>query len=245
MADQLEVRSWYLKFFLRWGPGFGRRDGGVWGALFLANENRLDWLWERAWFQLYWRQAYCVNAIPPTTTTLSSIYSLWHVFSSITFCCALFLSFFFFFLAFFPAPFFTWELNRRRAAHGSCNHAHHFETFIFAVREKIGRKELRSHSQRAFSSVWFDTLSMPGFMPLRVMWLSSSLWHWGHFTTSTHGYNHPMRKCFLCADGEGYFVYADWSTKFLLLFCLAECSTDRDTKHCLGKADLAPFERAF
>lgn len=135
MVDQLEVRSWYLKFFLCWGPGFGRREGGVRRALFLANENRLDWLWERAWFQLYWRQAYCVNAIPPTTTTLSSIYSLWHVFSNITFCCALFLSFFFKHF-FFPIPFFTWELNGRRAAHGSCNHAHHFETFIFVVREK-------------------------------------------------------------------------------------------------------------
>lgn len=54
-----------------------------------------------------------------------------------------------------------------------------------------------------------------------------------------------MRKCFLCAEGEGYLVYADWGTQFLLLFCLAECSPDRDTKHCLGKADLAPFECAF
>lgn len=146
---------------------------------------------------------------------------------------------------FFPVPFFAWELNRRRAAHDSCDHAFHFVTFIFVVREKNGRKELKSHSQRAFSSVWFDTLGMPGFMPLRVMWLSSSLWHRSHFTTSTHSYNHPVRKCFLCADREGYFVYADWSTHFLLLFCLAECSPDRDTKHCLDKADLPPFERAF
>jgi len=231
----------WSKSFLRWEPGFGRREGGVQGALFLANENRLDWLWERAWFQLYWRQAYCVNAIPPTTTTLYSIYSLWHVFSSITFGLCSFLEFFFKKI-FFPVPFFAWELNRR-AAHGSCDHAFHFETlffFFFFVREKIVRKELKSHSQRAFSSVWFDTLGMPGFILLRVMWLSSSLWHRGHFTTSTHGYNSHVGKCFLCADREGYFVYADWSTKFLLLFCLAECSPDRDTKHCLDKADL-PF----
>lgn len=115
----IEKRAvWCLESFFRWGQGSGRREGGVQGALFLANENRLDWLWERAWFQLYWRQAYCVNAIPPTTTTLSSVYSLWHVFSSITFCCALFLSFLFF-KHFFPDPFFAGELNRRRASRRS------------------------------------------------------------------------------------------------------------------------------
>lgn len=113
IINQWEARGWYLKSFLHWGPGFGRREGGVQGALFLANENRLDWLWERAWFQLYWRQAYCVNAIPPTTTTLSSIYSLWHVFSSITFGCALFLSFL---SIFFSSPLFRLGIKQKESS---------------------------------------------------------------------------------------------------------------------------------
>lgn len=109
----------------------GGEKGGVQGALFLANENRLDWLWERVWFQLYWRQAYCVNAIPPTTTTLSSVYSLWHVFSSITFCCALFLSFPFFKFFLFPDP----GIKQKESGlpELSCNRAYSPKTFIFDV----------------------------------------------------------------------------------------------------------------
>lgn len=150
----------------------------------------------------------------------------------------------FFFKHFFSSPLFRLGIKQKESSSWLLWSRFPFWDTFF-VRKKIGRKELKSHSQRAFSSVWFDMLGMPGFIPLRVMWLSSSLWHRGHFTTSTHSYNNHEGKCFLCADREGYFVYADWSTKFLLLFCLAECSPDRDTKHCLDKADLPPFEHAF